>query len=269
MTRVLAGHVALAYEEAGSGPAVVLVHGFTLDRRMWDDQVPALLDAGYRVLRYDLRGHGESDAPPTGYTAEDHADDLARLLDLLGVAAPHLVGLSLGGAVIAAYAERHPQRTRSLTLIDAVLPGLPFGEEMTAILRELNRRALAGDLPGALHEHWATSRLFHPTNADAALAARLRPMMDRFSGVQFYDRAAPREGPAIAERLPAIHAPALVLVGELDMEDFHSYARAYAERLPDARLQVIPGAGHMANMDQPEAINAAMLTFLRQVDGVA
>ena len=267
MTRLLVGHVALGYDDAGSGTAVVLVHGFTLDRRMWDDQAPPLLAAGYRVLRYDLRGHGESDAPPTGYSYSDHAEDLMRLCDLLGVASAHVVGLSLGGGVAATFAQQHPQRVRSLTLIDAVLPGLPSGNEMSAILRGMRERALAGDLPGALHEQWAQSRLMYPTKDDPALAARLRAMMERFSPVQFYDRAAPPAGPTVADRLPEVHAPALVLVGELDMADFHSFARTYAERLPDARLQIVPGAGHMANMDQPEAVNNALLAFLRHVDG--
>jgi len=268
MTRILTGQVALAYESDGSGTTVILVHGFTLDRRMWDDQLPALLAAGYRVLRYDLRGHGESDAPPTGYATEDHADDLGRLCDLLDVSSAHVVGLSLGGSIAAAFAERHPQRVRSLTLIDAALPGVPAGEELSGILSEMSRRALAGDLAGAVHEHWARSRLFVPTKDNPALAARLRQMNERFSGVQFYDRAAPRQGPTVADGLAAVHAPALVLVGELDMQDFHVFARAYAERLPDARLQVVPGAGHMANMDQPAAVNAALLAFLREVDGI-
>jgi 3-oxoadipate enol-lactonase len=266
MPRVRVGHIALAYDAEGSGTPVVLIHGFTLDRTLWDEQTAALLAAGYRVIRPDLRGHGASDAPPTGYTAEDHAADLATLFDVLGVPSAHIVGLSLGGGVGACFAERWPRRTRSLTLIDAILPGRPFGEELTGILRELNRRVLAGDLKGALHEHWATSRLFHPTRDNPALAARLYAMNERFSGVQFHDRVAPPAGPSVADRLSEVKAPALALVGELDLSDFHTFARAYAEELPDARLQTIPAAGHLASLDNPAAVNAALIDFLRDVD---
>jgi pimeloyl-ACP methyl ester carboxylesterase len=266
MPQVAAGEVELAYEDSGSGVPVVLVHGFTLDRSMWDPQVPALLDAGYRVVRYDLRGHGESSAPAAGYSSESHADDLASLIEAIGISPAHVVGLSLGGSITAALAEERPRHVRSITLLDANLPNVPFGDEFRGTLAAIGRRAQAGDLRGGLEDHWLPSPLFHPTNANAEKLAQLREMVGRFSGAPFFDSAPPRSSPSIAERMGEIKAPALVIVGELDLPDIHGFARTYAETIADARLQTIPAAGHMVNMDAPEAVNAVIIEFLGQVD---
>jgi 3-oxoadipate enol-lactonase len=110
----------LCWEMAGQGQTVVLLHGFTLDSRMWDDQFLALAQH-FQVIRYDLRGFGRSAVPTAAPYA--HEADLAGLLDQLGIAQAHLVGLSKGGAVALNFALTYPRRTASLVLIDAVLPG--------------------------------------------------------------------------------------------------------------------------------------------------
>lgn len=266
MPRVTAGEVELAYEDMGSGAPVVLVHGFTLDRRMWETQLPALLGARYRVVRYDLRGHGESAAPAAGYSSEAHAEDLAQLIEALELPPAHVVGLSLGGSIAAALAEEHPQHVRSITLLDANLPDVPFSDAFRSTLAGMYRSAQAGDVRGALNDLWLPSRLFQPTSTDPAKLAQLQAMVERFSGASFFDSAPPRTGPSIAERLGEIKAPALVLVGELDLPDFHGFAQTYAEAIGDAQLRTIAGAGHMVNMDAPEAVNEAILAFLKQVD---
>ena len=109
----------LYYEFAGSGQAVVLVHGFTLDTRMWDDQF-SILSQNYRVIRYDQRGHGQSDGIRGNAALYE---DLQSLLDFLEIQRAHVVGLSLGGTVAADFAVLYPQRVRSLTLMDALVSG--------------------------------------------------------------------------------------------------------------------------------------------------
>src|SRR3989304_8530925 len=127
------------YEAAsprGSGPfpAVVLIHGHSVDLRMWQYQVPALLEAGFRAVRYDVRGHGRSMVPPEGYTWEHYPADLGDLLDRLNVERPatedlgldaaHLVGLSMGGGIALQFALDFPPRVLSPPLVDSTLPGL-------------------------------------------------------------------------------------------------------------------------------------------------
>jgi 3-oxoadipate enol-lactonase len=267
MPRMLVGRVAVGYDDEGEGTPVALIHEFTLDRRMWTPQVPALLAAGYRVLRIDLRGHGDSDAPPTGYAPEDHAGDLYNLFDILGIPSAHIVGLSLGAGVAAAFAEEYPRRVRSLTLINPMLPGRAFGPEMTRLLREFFETAQRGDLDGALARVWAPSRLFWPTRTDSEKAQLIDLMFSRFSPVPFYDRAPHRPGPSVADRLGEIDAPTLVLLGNLDLPDFHAFGEICEREIAGSRLRTIPAGGHLANMDQPEAVNSALIAFFREVDG--
>src|SRR3990172_12329088 len=135
------------YEDAGDGPVVVLIHGHSLDLRMWQYQVPALVNAGFRVVRHDVRGHGRSLIAPSGYTWENYSADLRDLLDRLNVERPttetlhvpavHLVGLSMGGGVALQFTLDNPQRVISLTLVDSALPGYAYSEEMSKAIQEL------------------------------------------------------------------------------------------------------------------------------------
>ncbi|MGD9894233.1 MAG: alpha/beta fold hydrolase, partial [Dehalococcoidia bacterium] len=146
------------YLDEGTGEPVVFVHGHTLTHHMWDAQVAPLLAAGYRVLRYDLRGHGQSGAPLVGYTPEDLAADLKTLLDARGIAQAHVVGLSRSGGVTLAFALAYPAATRTITLIDSVLPGYPFSDAIRATLRTHAEHFAAGG-KAAFLASWLTDDL--------------------------------------------------------------------------------------------------------------
>jgi len=134
------------YEDSGEGPPVVLVHGYGADLRLWDAQAPALADAGFRVIRHDVRGHGRSLISPDGYTYENYSADLRDLLDRLNVERPvteslnieaaHVVGLSMGGGIALQFALDHPQRVLSLTLVDSALPGFTYEDETTTHIQQ-------------------------------------------------------------------------------------------------------------------------------------
>src|SRR5262249_8982666 len=149
------------YLEHGAGDPVVLFHGHTLDHRMWDAQVDALTGASYRVVRYDLRGHGRSEAPPTGYSAEELASDLKALLDNLGIERAHIAGLSRGGGFALAFVLAYPEMPRTGTFIDSILRGRAMGDDMSVPLREVNRRWREQGR-AAFEEAWLTSELLAP-----------------------------------------------------------------------------------------------------------
>lgn len=249
----------LFYEMAGAGEAVVFLHGFTLDTRMWDDQF-ALLAARCQAIRYDLRGFGRSAIPTAApYT---HFEDLHGLLDALGIEQPHLVGLSKGGGVALDFALAFPHRVRSLVLIDTVLGGFAWSAAGSARDEAVWQAAAAGGIPAA-KASWLAHPLFAPARRQPDVAARLDRIIDDYSGWHFVN-ANPEHGlkPPAATRLHELQAPVLAIVGEHDTPDFRAITEIIGQQAPRAQALVIPGAGHMANMEAPELVNEALLQFL-------
>jgi 3-oxoadipate enol-lactonase len=249
-------------ETAGSGSAVVFLPGFTLDTRMWDDQFIPLAQH-FLAIRYDLRGFGKS-ALPSG-EAYSHVDDLKALLDRLGVSQADLIGLSKGGAVAIDFALTYPHRTRALVLIDTVLAGFSWSPETSARDGLVWQRAAEAGIPAA-KESWLTHPLFAPAQRQPAVAARLGQIVAEYSGWHFVNPN-PERGlePPAAQRLPELAMPVLAIVGELDLPDFRQITDLVCQQVPQARKLVVPGVGHLANMEAPEQVTASVLSFLTQL----
>lgn len=249
----------LYYESAGSGEAVVLLHGFTLDTRMWDDQFLPLAQH-YRVIRYDLRGFGQSALPTDA--AYSHVDDLKALLDQLGIANASLVGLSKGGAVALDFALTYPDCTRALLLIDTVLGDFQWSAEGSARDGLVWQRAREGGIPAA-KESWLTHPLFAPALRQTAVAPRLVQMIDEYSGWHFVNNNQELSlDPPAVQRLQELKLPVLAIVGELDLPDFRQITEVIARQVPQAQRLIVPGAGHMANMEAPDQVLQAIAAFL-------
>jgi 3-oxoadipate enol-lactonase len=250
----------LAYEATGDGPAVVLVHGFGLDMRMWEPQVEHLA-ARYRVVRYDCRGFGASGAfdPAVPYT---HAGDLVALLDHLAIGEAVLAGLSFGGRVVLQTALAAPARVAGLVLLDAVLDGVPWDPESADALDELARRVQAGGAPAG-REAWLAHPLFAAARQRPELAGQLAAMVAGYPGQHWLgvDPHRPVQRPAI-EALEDVATPTLVAVGDRDVPGFREMSAVLARRIPGAEYRVVAGAGHMVNMEQPAAVNDLLTWFL-------
>lgn len=252
----------LYYEVAGDGVPVVLLHGFTLDTRMWDDQFLPFAER-YRVVRYDARGFGRSDLPSG--EAYAHHDDLRVLLDHLALGPAAVIGLSMGGGIVADFALAYPDRTRALILIDAAVGGHRWSAEWNAAIGPVWRGAKEAGIAVA-KERWLAQGLFAPAKERPAVGGRIDAMVADYSGWHWLNRNPARgiEPPAI-DRLGDLAAPTLAIVGERDLPDFHAIATRLREEAPRARVVTIPGAGHMANMEAPEGVNAAITAFLQDV----
>lgn len=168
----------LAYDCAGTGSPMVLVHGFSLDRRMWDDQVEAFA-ATHTVLRYDLRGFGRS-ALPEPDMPFSHADDLAALMDELGLGPAIVVGQSFGGWMAVEFALAHADRLRALVLVDAVAPGIELSAEWDALADRIYGAA-RGESLDAGKRRWLEHPMLARSRALPAVAARLRTMVGDWS----------------------------------------------------------------------------------------
>ncbi len=263
-----------------SGPAVVLVHGHSVDLRIWDEQAPALSAAGFRVVRYDVRGHGRSMAPPTGYTWEDYAADLGDLLERLNLEGPeeeslgvdraHVAGLSMGGGIALQFALDHPDRVLSLTLVDSALPGFTYSDEFSRQIEELVAAVRAEGPRAAFERLWLTHPLFDGLRRFPDRFQRVREMALAYTAADYREGALPAGyAPAVIDRLNEITAPALVVVGELDIPDFRLTADVLAENLPNARQLLLPNCGHVPPLEQPDAFNDALVAFLRDVSSPA
>ena len=267
MPRVSTNGIATFYEDAGRGPPVVLIHGHTLDRRMWHPQVAPLVDASYRVVRYDVRGHGRSEAPATGYTYHNYSLDLRDLLDALHIDAPaHLVGLSMGGGIALQFAVDHPQRVASLVLVDSTVPGFDYSPDYAQAVEELVRVARSDGPRAALERVWLPHPLFDGIRRFPDRFATLKRIVLAYPAADYLDETEYHQPQwQVIDRLDEIHAPALVLVGENDLPDFRLIAEILAANVSSARLEVIADAGHLLNLEQPQPFNDALLTFLRRV----
>ena len=208
----------LYYEVDGDdGVAVLLIHGFALDARMWDDQVAALKDAA-RVIRYDARGFGRSRRrdPDVTYT---HAGDAWALLDQLGVDDAVIVGLSMGGRIALETTLADPERVRALVLIDAVLDGVRWDEKSNGEMAAVSA-AMKADGLAAAKATWLAHGFFAPAGRDPALAARLAAMVEDFPGLHLSEPDPHGAHPAVIEELPSVAVPTTVIVGELDVPCF-------------------------------------------------
>jgi len=251
----------LFYEERGSGPAVILIHGGMLDHRMWDPQVEALA-RGHRLIRYDVAGHGRSPAPEGAWQDHEH---LGLLMEALKVERASLVGLSLGGRIAIDFAIARPAMVRSLVLVGPGMSGFPFtGRDFRAHLGEGYRARRAGDAGRAADlflRTWLAGPHRTPAQVDPAVWAKALEMavpnaltMTEGSGL---------EPPAVG-RLGEIKAPTLVLEGELDCEDIHLIARLVERRVPGTLRVVVPGVAHMPGLERPAEVNRLLVEFLEK-----
>ncbi|HJX61619.1 MAG TPA: alpha/beta fold hydrolase [Dehalococcoidia bacterium] len=263
------------YEDAGQGPPVVLVHGHSADLRLWDLQVPALSEAGYRVIRYDVRGHGRSSVPPSGYTWQNYALDLHDLLDRIAVPRAHVAGLSMGGGIALQFALDFPERVSSLVLVDSTLPGFDYSPEYGGAIEELVAAVRAEGPRAAFERLWLTHPLFDGVRRFPERFELLQTMALAYAAADYLDetphapperQAVDRLGPSVGRPVgPELRAPTLVMVGELDIPDFQIIAEVLAGNIAGARLQVIADSGHVPPLEQPQAFNQALLEFLAAV----
>ncbi len=263
MPAVRANGVEIYYEDTGGdGEPVVLIHGHSVDLRMWPAQTFALREAGYRAIRYDVRGHGRSAIPDTGYTWPVYAEDLRSLLDLLDVGAAHVVGFSMGGGIALQFALDHPGRTRSLALVDAAVPGFAYSDEFAARIEALVEAVRAEGWRSAAERLWLTHPLFDGLRRHPAAFDVVRDLVLQFPARDYLIEPEEPEGPEALDRLSDLRPPLLVLVGEDELVDFLLAAQLVAANAPRAHLEVVPGSGHMLPLEQPAAFNRLLLDFL-------
>ncbi len=248
---------AVHYEVAGEGPAVVLLHGGMMDRRMWDPQF-RMFAAAYRVIRLDLRGAGAS-TPPTG--AFQPADDVIAILDELGIEKTAVVALSMGGATAIDLALTYPDRVEALVLGEPAVSGYTFGPEVMQVMMTVSMALQNNDLDGAMDAYMQSEALrFAGEQPD--VRQRLELMIrENLKGLMSMMQIRFHESQAF-ERLGDIRAPVLLLSSEHASADARNIAARLASDVTNITAVTIHDSGHMMNLEQPERFNTAVLDFL-------
>jgi len=261
--RLTVNGVNLAVEVRGEGPPILFVHGYPLDRTLWQHQLGAL--TGFRRIAPDLRGLGLSDAPDLGYSMATYADDLAALLDVLHADRVVICGLSLGGYVALEFARRYRSRLRGLILMST------RAEADTPEMRKARDAAMqvARDGGAAAIAHRMLPDLFAPGAKETMpqVVDRIRAMMEA-SPVKGIIGAlsAMRDRPDSTAGLGDLEGlPTLVVVGDQDQVTGPAVARRISDAVPGAMLSVIPGAGHLPPVEQPISTTRVLAEFLQSL----
>ena len=247
------------WEKVGQGEPIVFVHADALDTRQWDSQL-AYFSKKYTVIRYDIRGVGKSDVPAD--EPYSFSEDLYVLLGSLSVTKAHFVGLSLGAAIIIDLALTHPEIVRSLVLADAGISGDGFSDAFMKRIKRITDLAKSGNLDAA-RKIWLDLAIFDISKKMPNVWKQIQNMVDVTSGYRWYGINQPVDiAPPAVENLSSIKVPALVLVGEHDIEDFQRKSCLIHEKIPGSQFAAIPAAGHLSNMDNPEVFNGTVDSFL-------
>ena len=254
----------ICYTERGKGPAVVLLHGFPLDSRIWAAQLDALSDR-FRVITPDFPGFGESGPPGKPFTLSSLADDLYVLLEDLGAIPCVLGGLSMGGYVALSYVKKYPTSLRGLMLIDTRAEGdSAQGKEARMKMVEAVR---AGGSKAAADQMEPKMLAPDTLKAGGRVVRDLRTIMEACPPKTIENALlAMRDREDHTGDLPSIPVPTLIVVGEADAITPPATAQAMQREISNSQLEVIPGAGHLAPMEQPEHVSRAIRGFVQSVN---
>ena len=249
----------LAYERVGQGPPLVLVHGAAVDSRVWQPQLAALADE-FTVVAWDEPGAGRSSDVPADFALADYAGCLAALIETLALGPAHVAGLSWGGTVAQELYRHRPELVATLILVDtyAGWKGSLPAAEVRARVEGVQQMLTAADhvFDPTLQGLFAGGPPARFTALMEAMAADVRPASMRTALLVM---AATDQ----RDLLPRIAVPTLLIWGELDARSPLSVARQFEDAVPEATLVVIPGAGHVSNLEEPELFNAAVRAFCR------
>lgn len=252
------GSLTIHYAIDGSADdsPLVFVHSLGTDLRLWDTLIPHFA-ADFKIIRYDLRGHGLSDCPPASYSIQNHADDLTNLLDKLQIDSTVLVGMSVGGMIAMSFAAAYPQRVEKLVLADTntTIGTTAMWNERIQTLRQNGMESLAEPI---------LARWFVPAFAQQqpALYRGYYNMLTRTPVTGYTATCEAIRDADLSDTLPNIKTPTLVLCGSEDVSTPPNVVRALASKLPDGKFELVENAGHLPCIEQGDTVASLIKDFL-------
>ncbi len=256
--------VKMHYDIQGEGQPLVLIHAAIANLNMWEAQMPAFSQS-HKVLRYDVRGFGETPDPAGKYT--DY-NDLELLLDKLGISHAHVLGISNGGRIALEFALTHPDRVDKLILVASGIPGYAVEDKVDEEMSEKQGAALkAGDNALAAEicaQLWVDGPRRKTEDVDPAFRQRALALIRHTLDLGIGEGEGDYARPLAAERLGEVKAPTLLIIGDEDLDGIHKMADRLEEGIANIRRVDMPGTAHLPPMEKPEAFNRIVLDFLQE-----
>lgn len=262
----LINSIPIFYDDMGTGPAVVLIHGFPLDRRMWHPQAERLAAEGFRVITPDLRGFGESWAGDIPCSISTYADDVATLLKDLGIGKAVIGGMSMGGYILMDMLERHRELfSAAMFIVTRSVGDTPEAKEKRTVLaRDIDRigpRVAADSFKGILFADETLAE--NPALADKVYEWMANANPEGLSNALL----AMRDRKDYTPLLASFDLPALIVGADRDKAVPQDVLEIIGDHLPDSRTWIIHGGGHLVNLEQPEAFNDILIGFVKGIAG--
>jgi len=261
----------LYYEVVGEGHPLVLNHGGLVDHHLWDGQFEEFA-RHFKVIRYDIRGFGDSGMLKSGMEPYSMERDLYSLLQFLGIEKTYILGLSMGGALAIDFTLQYPQMVDALITVGAGLSGFEWGEpdeELKAKFAAMDEAFKRGDIARSVEislQLWTDGPYRTPQQVDPRVRERVRAMTTRNYERGDDEDVRPQEmEPPAAGRLSEIHVPTLIIAGGQDAEAILMIADTLEKGIAGAKKVVIPGTAHHPNMEKPEEFNRVVIEFLEQL----
>ncbi|HEX6421989.1 MAG TPA: alpha/beta fold hydrolase [Acidimicrobiales bacterium] len=264
MDSVEVGGLRITYERAGSGPPLVLLHGYVSDgETTWRHQLDGLSDE-YTVVAWDAPGAGGSSDPPDDFAMADYADCLAAFIDRLGLGRPHVAGLSFGGALAIGLHRRHPEVPRSLALVSAYAGWVGSLPADVAEQRLRQALVLADQPPEAFVDTLLPTMFSDGTPAETVEAFRAPMLAFHPAGFRAMSRASAED---LRDGLDRIAVPTLLVYGDRDVRAPRAVAEGLHAAIPGSTLVLLPDVGHVCNVEAPDRFNETIRRFLGSLPG--
>ena len=260
-----ANGISINYEITGSGDCLVLIHGAGDNLNAWYNQVP-VFSQGYRVLTYDVRGHGQTELAEGDYSLDIWADDLYALLKALSIDRANILGFSMGGGIAATLAIKHPEVVKTLVLSNSGAPGLMSEEDTKRMTERRQAQMEAFEKEGML----GIFKFRRTTTFSPGFADKNPDVMERYKAILLQNRpegyrkvmeSMGRRGPIDFSK---IACPTLIIVGEHDASTGPEAGKALQKLIPGSEVKIFP-TGHAAAIEQPEDYNKTVLSFLARL----
>ena len=253
--------LSIAYQQVGTGPALVLLHGLTQDSRVWKIQMDSL-SKHFTVVAWDAPGAGLSADPPGNYTISDWADCLSQLLDSAGIKQAHILGLSWGGLLAQEFYHRYPHKVLSLVLVNTTTGWRSISDSTANALLDACRKDASLPVNDFVSKYLPGMFSDSPPQEVKEEHARI---MSRFHPVGFQLMAATLANADMRALLPKIQVPVLLIWGGADKRIPVNVAHQFQNEIPGARLEIIPDAGHVSNMEKPIEFNKILKDFCSSI----